>query len=151
MRAQQDHISIFGDPAEIFGPGEALETTLVKLRKAGFEPNRKKFKVFGTMDGACADKPGWLDKTPVVTDPVARARVEAAKAEAAAAAAAAAASPKNAAARPQPRRMRTPKNTAGRPSKCARAWFVDVRRCSRVRGIRQGETKRGANLVVWKR
>ena len=63
MRAQQGDISIFGDPAEIFGPGKALYTTLAKLGKAGLEPNRNTFQVFGTTDDACADKPKWLDET----------------------------------------------------------------------------------------
>ena len=57
VRAQQDDISIFGDPPEIFGPGKALETILMKLGKAGLEPNKKKFQVFGTTGDACADKP----------------------------------------------------------------------------------------------
>ena len=57
MRAQQDDISIFGDPAEIFGPGKALGTILAKLGMAGLEPNKKKFQVFGTTEDACADKP----------------------------------------------------------------------------------------------
>ena len=57
VRAQQDDISIFGDPAEIFGPGKALETILVELGKADLELNKKKSQVFGTTDDACADKP----------------------------------------------------------------------------------------------
>ena len=40
VRAQQDDISIFGAPAEIFGPGKALETILEKLGKVGLEPNK---------------------------------------------------------------------------------------------------------------
>ena len=77
--------------------GRALDTTLAKLGKAGLEPNKKKFKVFGTTEDACADKPEWLDEAFVVTDPVARVRVEAAEAGAEAPAeAAAAASPENA-------------------------------------------------------
>ena len=97
--AQQDDKNIFGDPAEIFGPGKALETILAKLGKAGLELNKKKFQVFGTTEGDCADKPEWLDETIVVRDTAARARVEVAEAEAAvAAAAAASASPENAAA-----------------------------------------------------
>ena len=71
----------------------------MKLGKAGLEPNKKKLQVFGTTGDACADKPGWLDGTFVITDPDAKTRVEAAEAEAAAAAAAAAAaSPESAAA-----------------------------------------------------
>ena len=57
VRAQQDDISIFGDPAEIFGPGKALETILEKPGKVGLEPNKKKFLVFGTTEDACTDKP----------------------------------------------------------------------------------------------
>ena len=45
-------MSIFGDPAEIFSPGKALEKALAKLGKAGLEPNKKKFQVFGTTAGA---------------------------------------------------------------------------------------------------
>ena len=93
VRAQQDDISIFGDPAEIFGPGKALETILEKLGKVGLEPNKKKFQVFGSTEDACIDKPEWLDETFVIEDPVERARVEVAEAEAAAAAATAAAAP----------------------------------------------------------
>ena len=94
MRAQQDGISIFGEPAEVFGPGKALETILAKLAKAGLEPNKKKFQVLGTTGDACAEKPEEFDETFVVTDPVASARVGATEAEATAtAAAAAAASP----------------------------------------------------------
>ena len=40
VRAQHDGISIFGDPAEIFGPGKAPETILAKLGKAGLDPNK---------------------------------------------------------------------------------------------------------------
>ena len=69
MRAQQDDISIFGDPVEIFGPGKALETTLAELGKAGLEPNKKKPQVFWTTVDACADKPEWLYETFVVRDP----------------------------------------------------------------------------------
>ena len=52
VRAQQDDISIFGDPAEIFGPGKALETILEKLGKVGLEPK-------------CSEPP----KTPALTNP----------------------------------------------------------------------------------
>ena len=45
VRAQQDDISMFGDPAGVFGPGTALETILARLGKAGLEPNKKKFQV----------------------------------------------------------------------------------------------------------
>ena len=93
VRAQQDDISVFGDPAEIFGPGKALETILEKLGKVGLEPNKKKSQVFGTTEDACTDKPEWLDETFVIEDPVVRAHVEVAEAEAAAAAATAAAAP----------------------------------------------------------
>ena len=99
MQAQQDDRCIFGDPAEVFGPGKAIGTILAKLGKPGFEPNKKKFQVFAKTDDACAGKPEWLDETFEVTDPVARALVGAPEAEAGAAAAAEAApSPENAAA-----------------------------------------------------
>ena len=64
VRAQQGDISTVGDPAEIFGPGKALETTLAKLGKAGLDPNKKRFQVFGTTVVAGADKPGWLMTPP---------------------------------------------------------------------------------------
>lgn len=56
-RAQQDDISLFGDPKDIFGPGKALETLLEKLSEVGLEPNKKKFQVYGTTADACADRP----------------------------------------------------------------------------------------------
>ena len=42
-------------------------------------------------------------------------------------------------------------STAGRPSKCTRAWCLDLWCRSRVRRIHQGETQGGANPAVWTR
>jgi hypothetical protein len=87
VRAQQDDISLFGDPDKIFGAGKALESILEKLSEVGLEPNKKKFQTFGTSANALVNKPDWLDAPFEITDPGDAARV--AEAEAAASEAAA--------------------------------------------------------------
>ena len=64
VRAQQDSKSIFGDPAEIFGPGKALETTLVKLGKAGLKPSKKKFQVLEPRKAPAPTSPSGLMRPP---------------------------------------------------------------------------------------
>ena len=59
-QAQHDDISIFGDPAEIFGPGKALETALAKLGKAGLEPNKTKSRCLGLRKIPAPTSPSGL-------------------------------------------------------------------------------------------
>jgi hypothetical protein len=60
IRAIQDDMAMMGDPEQIFGPGNALESLLELLAKVNFSPNRVKFQCIGTTDGALDNAPDWL-------------------------------------------------------------------------------------------
>ena len=61
-------MTMMGDPEQIFGPDEALESLLELLAKVNLSPNRVKFQCIGTTDGALDNAPDWLifDKSPCV-------------------------------------------------------------------------------------
>jgi hypothetical protein len=60
IRAIQDNMTMMGDPEQIFGPGEALESLLGLLAKVNLSPNRAKFQCIDTTDGALDNAPDWL-------------------------------------------------------------------------------------------
>jgi hypothetical protein len=51
---------MMGDPEQIFGPGEALESLLELLAKLNLSSNRVKFQCTGSTDGALDNAPDWL-------------------------------------------------------------------------------------------
>jgi hypothetical protein len=60
IRAIQNDMTLMGDPEQIFGPGEALESLLQLLAKLNLSPNRAKFQCTSTTDGAIDNAPDWL-------------------------------------------------------------------------------------------
>ena len=80
IHAQQDDMSIFGDPTDIFGPSGddgALAFLENQLDQLKLEPNRKKYKALtiGT-DLDATSLPPWLDCPFEITDPTLATHVE---------------------------------------------------------------------------
>ncbi len=66
VKAIQDDISLWGDPEQIFGEGNALDILLQGLRAVGLEENEKKFQAYGTTETARSMIPNGLTQPKMV-------------------------------------------------------------------------------------
>ena len=83
VKAIQDDVDLYGDPADILGDDGALEFLLAELKRiAKLKPNRKKFQAYTptpeAYNAALAPGQQWLKRPFVITDPETRDRVKAA-------------------------------------------------------------------------
>ena len=84
VKAIQDDVDLYGDPADILGDDGALEFLLAELKRiAKLKPNRKKFQAYTptpeAYNAALAPGQQWLKRPFVITDPETRDQVKAAE------------------------------------------------------------------------